>query len=79
MEESKVFFDYYVKQAGAGLTDIGELYSNPWIVQNGSGIGAVYSSFAVQHGQGFGSFFGALVRFLKPVFKSGLNTEFNYF
>lgn len=52
------YVHYYKNQSGAGLSDIGPLY---------------YNQRFVQHGRGAGSFFGALYKYLKPVFFSGLN------
>ncbi len=50
------YIEYYTVQVGAGLQDIGPLYHNYRFVQQGSG---------------FGSFFGALYNFLKPILVSG--------
>lgn len=53
-----VYIQYYSVQTGSGLKDIGPLYHNLRFVQQGAG---------------FGSFFGTLYRFLKPMIHSGLN------
>lgn len=50
------YIEYYLVQTGSGINDIGPLYHNFRFVQRGSG---------------FGSFFGALYNFLKPVIISG--------
>lgn len=52
------YIDYYTIQIGSGLADIGPLYHNLRFVQQG---------------RGFGSFFEALFRYLKPIVRSGVN------
>lgn len=52
------YTNYYLLQSGGGLTNIGAVYQQ--------------SQF-IQHGRGLGSFFGGLVRYLKPIFMHGLN------
>lgn len=52
------YLHYYKVQSGAGLSDIGPVYYNHRIIQQGRGIG---------------SFFAALYRYFKPVFVSGLS------
>lgn len=53
------YLQYYAVQVGGGLREVGPLYQNQRFVQKGCG---------------FGSFFGALYRFFKPILHSGLNT-----
>lgn len=48
---------YYLNQSGGGL--IGNIYKSPYL--------------GIQRGRGLGSIFGGLLRFLKPIFKSGLS------
>lgn len=57
MYSENTFINYYTIQSGGGISDIGPLYYNQRIVQQGRGIG---------------NFFAALYRYLKPVFISGL-------
>lgn len=52
------YIQYYQKQTGGGISDIGELYHAPIFLQRGRGIG---------------SFFTGLMKNLKPLFKSGVN------
>lgn len=52
------YIQYYQKQTGGGISDIGELYHAPIFLQRGRGIG---------------SFFRGLMKNLKPLFKSGVN------
>lgn len=52
------YIQYYTVQTGTGLKDIGPLYHNLRFIQ---------------HGSGFGSFFGSLYRFLKPLIYSGMD------
>lgn len=51
------YTQYYLRQQGHGLADIGPLYKGPSIYQRGSGIG---------------NFFSGLFRNLKPLISSGL-------
>lgn len=51
------YTQYYLRQDGRGLADIGPLYKGPLIYQKGSGIG---------------SFFSGLYKHLKPFLSSGL-------
>lgn len=55
----RVYTNYYLSQTGCGLSDIGELYSNPILIQQGRG--------------GIGAFFSGIYRNLKPLIMSGLN------
>lgn len=52
------YLQYYSIQTGSGFKGIGPLYHNSRFVQRGSG---------------FGSFFGALYSFFKPLLHSGLS------
>lgn len=52
------YIAYYSVQVGSGLKDIGQLYYNPRFIQQG---------------RGFGNIFESIFRYLKPVFKSGIN------
>lgn len=52
------YVKYYTSQRGGSIADIGDLYKGPVFVQKGHGVG---------------SFFNGLVRYLKPVFTSGLS------
>lgn len=54
----RVYTNYYLVQAGSGLSDIGPLYTQPYILQSGSGIGSIFSG---------------LLKFLRPMISSGLN------
>lgn len=51
------YTQYYLRQKGKGLSDIGPLYRSPVLYQRGSGIG---------------SFFSGLFKNLKPLMASGL-------
>lgn len=52
------YTQYYLRQKGAGLSDIGPLYKTPVFYQRGSGIG---------------SFFSGLFKHLKPLVSSGID------
>lgn len=52
------YAQYYLRQVGAGLGDIGTLYHAPLIPQRGRGIG---------------SFFSGAFNYLRPLFSSGLD------
>jgi hypothetical protein len=49
---------YYSTQKGEGLADIGAIYRGPPFVQ---------------HGHGVGSIFSGLIRYMKPLFFSGMS------
>lgn len=53
------YTQYYLRQEGRGLSDIGALYHSPLINQRGRG--------------GVGSFFSGFLKYLKPLVSSGLN------
>lgn len=50
---------YYLRQSGGGLSDIGSLYKSPLHYQRGRG--------------GIGNFFGSIFRHIKPFLRSGLS------
>jgi hypothetical protein len=52
------YIAYYSVQVGSGLKDLGPVYFNPRFIQQG---------------RGFGNFFETIFRYLKPIFKSGMN------
>jgi hypothetical protein len=51
------YVNYYTVQSGHGLSDIGAVYRG---------------SYAIQDGRGIGSIFSGLARFIKPLFFSGM-------
>lgn len=54
---SNPYTSYYLNQSGGGL--IGHIYKSP--------------NTRIQRGRGLGSIFGGLMRFLRPLLKSGIN------
>lgn len=57
----KTYFDYYLNQSGGGNSD-------------GDEFGPLFRSHNIfQRGRGIGGAFSCIYRFLKPLFKSGLN------
>lgn len=54
----RLYTSYYLRQAGSGLSDIGHLSVQPYILQSGSGIGSI---------------FRGLFKFLRPMISTGLN------
>lgn len=54
----RLYTNYYLLQAGGGMSDIGHLYTQPYLLQSGSGIGSIFSG---------------LLKFLRPMISSGLN------
>lgn len=58
MHSEDAFFKYYTIQSGGAMNDIGPLYYNQRLVQQGRGIG---------------NFFASLYKYLKPVFVSGFS------
>lgn len=57
------YINYYLRQHGGGIGDIGPLYRSPFILQRGSG--------------GVGSFFSGLWRHLSPLLVSGASALSN--
>lgn len=57
------YINYYLRQHGGGIGDIGPLYHSPYILQRGSG--------------GIGSFFSGLWRNLSPMLSSGVSALSN--
>ncbi len=53
------YTQYYLKQSGRGLSDIGGIYKTPSFYQAGRG--------------GIGSFFAGLYKYLKPLVSSGIS------
>lgn len=55
---SQRYIKYYLLQSGGSVDEIGPLF---------------HSTVAYQRGRGLGSIFGGLIRFLKPIFSSGVD------
>lgn len=53
------YTNYYLRQQGTGISDIGPLYQSPRFLQSGRG--------------GVGSFFSGVWKYLRPLVSSGVN------